>query len=80
MYIYIYIYIVNNIPHGYALLQRIMYVVRGAHSGACHLTIPATIWAQVYVCTASDSCAGAERARARPPPESEDRWPAMDVF
>ena len=30
-------------------------------------------WAQVYMCTASDCRAGAERARARPPPERENR-------
>ena len=83
-YIYIYIYIyVNNIPHGHALFRRIMvqscdtwYAVRTVE----HVFYNACDHFGLEYMTTSDLCAGAEHARARPPPEEKTGRPAMDAF
>ena len=77
---YVYIHIVNNIPHGHALFRRIM--VQSCDTWYAVRTVEHVIyntcdhWGSSLHALTSDLCAGAERARARPPPGEKTGWPA----
>ena len=85
IYIYIYIYMccmcvhVNNIPHGHAFFRHIM--VQSCDTWYAVRTVEHVIYNTcdhfgLEYMTTSDLCAGAEHARARPPPGEKTGRPA----